>query len=100
MVADALTKISAAPGLGRHGIVLMGHSTFHARILRIISGRLTMWDLRVAQQAVAQQCILSCLFPTGESDDLRDNESSVTSESVFRYEVYSLYVYSTPLCGS
>jgi hypothetical protein len=32
---------------------------------------------------VAQQSILSCLFRTGESDDLKDNESSVTSESAF-----------------
>ncbi len=99
MVADTLTKILAAPGLTRHGSVLMGHSTFHARILRIISGRQTMWVLRVAQQAVAQQYSFMPISHA-ESDDLRDNESSVISERAFRVEVYSLYVYSTPLCGS
>ena len=36
MVADALTKSLPAPGLARHRSV-MGHSTFCARILRVIS---------------------------------------------------------------
>ena len=38
MVADALTKSLPAPGLARHRSVMMGHSTFCARILRDISG--------------------------------------------------------------
>jgi hypothetical protein len=38
MVADALTKSLPAPGLARHRSAMMGHSTFCARILRVISG--------------------------------------------------------------
>ena len=52
----------------------------------------------IAALHVAQQSILSCLFRIGKRDYLED-ESSVTAETAFSEEVYSLYVYSTPLCG-
>ena len=38
MVADALTKSLPAPVLARYRSVKRGHSTFCARILRVISG--------------------------------------------------------------